>query len=638
MFRPAKIYHANLIIREDLADSLINNIHELGICELKEAEIDLDSKYSTEYSKEINDIQARLKFVTDVLEDYKPIPQPEKLIKALFSPRKPRRYKTKLTSTEMVVRNVRAHLNKIEPKVTHNMEKLKEIKESVNQNEFLISNLYMLPDIKTSVFESSENIKVFLGIITKASLKKIKAKLENNTVFGAKELEKEQVLLSMFSTHEDSTAVERCLHDEGFETLTVPYENRKPMEIIKALKKNNDILKEEERKIKKELRRIQVNYQKELDILTEKLEICMEKINALRNFKATNSFAVLEAWIPGKNLKKFDKILSETTTSYYLEINEKDDAPTILKNPKLIKPFEMITELYSVPKYKGFDPTPLLAVFFSLFFGFMLDDFFYGLLLLLLALAMVFGAGKYNETMKRFGSILIFFGITTMLWGVFFGAYFGNFFQELGIKLPIVVDAMRDVMTTLYIALGFGSLHLMVGLISGFYDNIYHKKIRAAFASQGVWIAFMVGIFLIIFKRNNLGLGFIGVAVLMQIVFTFIDSGFVPSLLSVFNFSGFVGDLFSYARLMALCIGTSGISLAVNFMVFLAVDMIPYIGIILGIIIFIIGHLFNMAMNGLGAFIHSTRLHFLEFFTKFYDGGGRKYVPFKAQRKNTTII
>ena len=106
--------------------------------------------------------------------------------------------------------------------------------------------------------------------------------------------------------------------------------------------------------------------------------------------------------------------------------------------------------------------------------------------------------------------------------------------------------------------------------------------------------------------------------------------------MSIFDFSGFVGDILSYARLMSLAVGTAGVALAVNFMVFLSAEMIPYIGVPIAILLFIIGHLFNMGMNGLGAFVHSMRLHFLEFFSKFYEGGGRKYKPFYALRKVTT--
>ena len=173
--------------------------------------------------------------------------------------------------------------------------------------------------------------------------------------------------------------------------------------------------------------------------------------------------------------------------------------------------------------------------------------------------------------------------------------------------------------------------------MAGFYDNIYKRKFRDAMEKQGVWLIFMIGLALFLLKLNMIGLTAIIIAVLMQMFFNFLEGGPVSSFLSVFGFSGFIGDLFSYARLMALAIGTAGIALAVNFMVFMAIDLIPWLGVPIAIVIFIIGHLFNVAMNGLGAFIHSTRLHFLEFFTKFYEGGGRTYEPFFAKRENTFV-
>jgi len=272
-----------------------------------------------------------------------------------------------------------------------------------------------------------------------------------------------------------------------------------------------------------------------------------------------------------------------------------------------------------------------------MFFGFMLTDAVYGIIIILFAYFMGKGIGKVNPGMKRFSRILMAFGIFAVIFGLIFGSYFGDFFFKIGFKVPMLVDSMRDVMIMLAIALGIGSLHLFIGLISGFYDNSSRKDFKRAFADQGVWLFFIIGLFLFVFNLPKLGLISVGIAVLLQLVFKFIEGGFVTSLLSIFNFSGFIGDLFSYARLMALAIGTSGIALAVNFMALLAIDLLKVVGIPFAIIIFIIGHVFNMLMNGLGAFIHSTRLHFLEFFTKFYEGGGRTYKPFKAIRKLTEV-
>ncbi len=637
MFRPAKIYHSTIVLREDKVSGLIDNLYELGVCELKETDVDLESKYSYEYAKNIDEMHIRLKYLIDSLKEYKEIPQPENLVKALFKPKPPLKHKVTVVSNDELIEEVGFHLDLIEPKILEKLDKLKVLKEEIQKHEFTISNLSLMPEIETRLFQSSEHIKVFLGIISASSFPKIKEKLEKDFLFAVNKIKKNKsLLIAVFVPTEKGSYIDRFLHETGFETISIDYENKNPFNITLGLKKKIDKLKSEVRKMDKELEKIQGVYQDKLDILDEELTISKDRIDALKLFKTTKAFSVVEAWIPAKSLDRFNEVMKQTK-DYYLEVEERDDAPTIFSNSKIVRPFEMITELYSAPKYKGFDPTPLVAISFPLFFGFMLTDAAYGILLLILALGMYYGAGKYNEKMKKFGSIFIIFSISTIIMGMIFGSYFGNFFQELGFKVPMLIDSMKQVMLALSIALGLGMLHLMVGLIAGFYDNIHNKNPKQALAKQGVWIVFIIGILLILFGLSTYGLVAIGLAVFMQLFFSFLEGGVVTSLLSIFGFSGFVGDLFSYARLMALGIGTSGISLAVNFMTFLAASMIPVIGIPVAIVVFIIGHSFNMAMNGLGAFIHSTRLHFLEFFTKFYDGGGRVYKPFMALRKNTYI-
>ncbi len=495
----------------------------------------------------------------------------------------------------------------------------------------------MIPDVNTDVFKSTENIKTYLGLINKNSLKKIEKKLENIAVIGSKKLGKDQILLTTFTFSENNQKVERLLHEVGFETLTIPFENKKPLELIKKLKKENDVLNNKIRAIESSLKKLQKENEEKNKILIEELEICKEKVDALKNIKSANSFSVLEAWVPASQMQDFSKIIKEHASDYYAEVEERKEAPTIYKNNSLVRPFEMITNLYSPPVYNGFDPTPWIAIFFTIFFGFMLNDFFYGIILAAAGFVAFMKLKKKKQSTRDVAAFILIIGISTMFWGIVFGAYFGNFFQELGIKLPMFIDGMKQVMLTLGIAIGFGAIHILIGLLSGFYDNIRKYNIRDAFASQGVWLLFMAGIVFIILQKSSIGLSFMGLAVLLQIVFTFISAGFMSALLSIFSFTGFIGDLFSYARLMALGIGTSGISLAVNFIAFLAAGMIPYAGIPIAIIVFIIGHTFNLAMNGLGAFIHTTRLHFLEFFTKFYDGGGRVYKPFHANRKDTYL-
>ena len=653
MFRPTKIYHTTVILEENKVNTLINRLHELGLCELKEqgikdfsapkspnserSEICLSSKYSYEQSKDLDDIQTRFNFIDDSLEEYKEIIQPGNRLKNIFSPKPPRRHKSEVYSPEELIREVSHNLSLIEPKVLEKLEHLQKVNEQVQNKEFIISNLSSIPDMKTNIFISSENIKILLGLVNNSSIPKINEELEDNSVIVSEEKDKNQTFISIFTTPNELANADKVLHSVGFQQLDIPYENKEPEAIIMTLKSEIVKLENEKIKISNFLKKTRKSYNKKLALLSEELRIAKQKILALHNFQTTKSFSILEVWVPKNNLEKFNKVVKETSKNYYMEADEKDTAPTLLNNHKLIKPFEMITELYSPPKYNGFDPTPLLAITFTIFFGFMLTDVAYGLMLLAMGWVMYRGIGKFNESMKNFAIIIIAFGISTVLIGAVFGSYFGNFFQELGINLPIPIDSMRQVMLTLSIALALGALHLIMGLVAGFYENIHQGSFKEAMAKQGVWLIFMVGLVLFLLKLNTIGLIVIITAVLLQMFFSFLEGGLVTSILSIFGFSGFIGDLFSYARLMALAIGTAGIALAVNFMVFMVIDLIPWIGYPIAVIVFIIGHLFNVAMNGLGAFIHSTRLHFLEFFTKFYDGGGRTYKPFLAKRENTFI-
>ena len=637
MSRPAKIYHTTVILKEDKVDELIKRIYELGLCELKESSADLSSKYSYEIFKNLDDIQTRFNFIIDSLEEYKEIIQPGNRIKQIFSPDAPKKHKSMVHSTEEIIDEVEYHLGLIEPKILERLNRLQKIKEQIQENKFTISNLSLIPDVKTSMFKSSDNIKVFTGLITIDSFPKIKDLLISKAVVSAEKIGKNQFFLTIFSSLQESQSIEKLLHSVGFETLSIPYEDKNPTEIITNLKNEIEKLENERTKINNFFIKTRKVYDKKFALLSEELEIAKQKLLALKNFKTTKAFSVLDAWVPAKDFKVFQDTVKEISKQYYIEIDEKDDSPTLFNNSKWVQPFEIITNLYSPPKYKDFDPTILIAITFTLFFGFMLTDVDYGVLLLLLGVVMYRGIGKYNETSKRFATLLIFFGISTTMLGMVFGSYFGDFFQKMGINMPMLIDPMKQVMVVLVISLGLGAIHLVTGLVIGFTENIRKGKVKDAFMQQGVWMFFTIGLLLVLVKQMIPAYIAMGIAVALQLVFNFMEGGAVISILSIFNFTGFVGDLFSYARLMALALGTAGIALAVNFIIALAVGSVPYVGIIFGIVIFIGGHLFNLLMNGLGAFVHTTRLHFLELFTKFYEGGGRLYKPFKAERENTYI-
>lgn len=640
MFRGATIFHAKAIIPKSKANELILKLHETGLSELKKT----DAKHTEEFeineeekldSDNVRGSQARLNDLLTKIHSYREIITADSMIKQMFFPSEPEKYKVDLLSNEEIVKEVNENLDKIKPMVDGKISELEETKSKIENNNYLISNLEMLPEQQTDLFESTENLSVQIGIINPNSLEVLKEKLQK-AVISVKEKNETQAFVFVVSGIEARAEVDKTLHEVGFESIIVPFENKPPSKIITNLKNENKKLESKSRGIEGELKTITRENAKRLDILTEELEIALQRIDAYNELHGFGSTAIIEAWVPEKNFEKFKKILEEQCGNFYLTISEREDAPTLFNHSKIIQPFEIITELYSVPKYKQFDPTPIVAISFAVFFGYMLTDFVYGVILFLLAFLIYRGLGRYDAGIKKFSALLMIGGVSTALLGIFFKSYLGDFFPRIGIEMPGVLDPLSQVLEIIILSLVIASIHLFVGLVIGYYENARKGKMLDALGLQGVWLFLLIGGISALIGEGILqmiGLGLVGLAVITQLAYNYIKNGPIISALSIFNISGFLGDIFSYARLTALAIGTAGIALAVNFMALMVVDMVPVVGIIFGAIIFITGHIFNMVMNGMGAFIHALRLHFLEFFSKFYEGGGKLYKPFHALRK-----
>lgn len=400
---------------------------------------------------------------------------------------------------------------------------------------------------------------------------------------------------------------------------------------------------------------------KRLQALNEETKNKYEKQRAVFDFLDEKTYTSINVWCPIKNLGKLENTIKKITEHYYVISQDSEEAPIIYKNIGPIKHFQTITNLYSPPKSGHYDPTWIIAITFSVFFAFMLTDFFYGLAILVFAMFMYWGVGRINPGLRSFAGVLMVMASFTIIVGIIFGSYFGDFFVSKELDTGILsglamsfrsitehyalINSLTDIIPMLSVVIVLGLIHLSTGYVVGFVENLSKKKYVDALSGQGVWILFVAALVLSVLsmvlkeQTSNLLIAsgvLAGSSMILQMVTKFKDGGPIYAMLSLSNYSGFFGDLFSYARLMALAIGTSGIALAVNFMAFMLLG-IPKVGIILAILMFIVGHLFNLLVNGLGSFIHTTRLHFLEFFSKFYEGGGRIYRPFKALREFSEV-
>ena len=356
---------------------------------------------------------------------------------------------------------------------------------------------------------------------------------------------------------------------------------------------------------------------------------------------STQNLAALEGWIESNQVKALEACVTEQFGQSILiqtrEIrqDEEDKVPTKLKNNALVEPFELVTEMYSLPKYGDKDPTPLVSLFYFVFFGMMVADIGYGLLLFVgTSLALHFLHVKPGLAKNlRFFRLL---GVAVIIWGLVYGSFFG-------FELPFaLISTSSDAMTILVISVVFGFVTVLAGLFLSGLKNIRLKDYAEAYNAGFAWVLILLGLLLLALGNFFPSLAFaatigqwlaiinaLGILA-VSIVSAKSLAGLGSGLFNLYNVSGYVGDLVSFTRLMALGLSGASIGSAFN----LIVSLFPPVArFSIGILLFIALHLVNMFLSFLSGYVHGARLIFVEFFGKFYDGGGKPFTPLKPSEK-----
>ena len=356
---------------------------------------------------------------------------------------------------------------------------------------------------------------------------------------------------------------------------------------------------------------------------------------------STQNLAALEGWIESNQVQALEACLTEQFGQSILiqtrEIrqDEEDKVPTKLKNNALVEPFELVTEMYSLPKYGDKDPTPVVSLFYFVFFGMMVADIGYGLLLFLgTSLALHFLHVKSGLAKNlRFFRLL---GVAVIIWGLVYGSFFG-------FELPFaLISTSSDAMTILVISVVFGFVTVLAGLFLSGLKNIRLKDYAEAYNEGFAWVLILLGLLLLALGNFFPSLAFaatigqwlaiinaLGILA-VSIVSAKSLAGLGSGLFNLYNVSGYVGDLVSFTRLMALGLSGASIGSAFN----LIVSLFPPVArFSIGILLFIALHLVNMFLSFLSGYVHGARLIFVEFFGKFYDGGGKPFTPLKPSEK-----
>ena len=511
-----------------------------------------------------------------------------------------------------------------------------------------LSNFDMnLADLKDSKYTSTT-----VGRIDAGSASEIKNELSKLTdeleIFTVPADDKEGEIIVVVTLKELSDDVYSTLRKFDFEKIEIGDVEGTPQQIISNADARLLTIESERASVKTELKAVAERWDDDILALKEQLENEKDKNEILSSFVQTKDAYVLEAWVPVADTEKVEQLVEKSSDGHCafetIEVEGTDDenVPVLQQNGWYAKPFEYLVDMYSPVRYNAMDPTIFVAITFPFFFGFCLTDAAYGLLVALIGVILLRGMGKIKESMKSFGWILIWSGLWAVVLGLVTNGCIGDFPERLlGMRLPTIygpVEAFVHPDTILIIAIAVGLLYTNIGFILGAINNLRYGNVKEAIGSQLCWFVFEAGIIFLAIGYLMPAIGIIGYAIGGVLVLATIGMLiWANGAYGVMDIFGYMGDVLSYARLLALCLATGGIAMTVNILAQMVDQMVPMVGIILAIIIFIGGHIANFAFQVLGAFINALRLNYVEFFSQFFMEGKGKFEAFKAKRTFTKI-
>ena len=363
----------------------------------------------------------------------------------------------------------------------------------------------------------------------------------------------------------------------------------------------------------------------------------------------TESTTLLQGWLPADSEEELARTLGKYDCAWETEDPSEDEYPEVpvkLKNNRLTRALNMVTEMYSLPAYNNVDPNPLMAPFFILFYGIMLADMGYGVLMIAAA-AVVLAKAKPRKGMRNFFELMLWCGISTTIWGAITGGLFSDAPLQIARiinpdttweGLPALFTPLNDTIMILIGAMCLGFVQIITGMIVSVTIKVRRGEIFSAVFEEGTWWVIFAGIACLALGVGNIG--GVPVVLVIGVVMLFIGSakgkkgfgiisGFIGAIYN--GVTGYFGDILSYSRLMALMLAGSVIAQVFNTIGAIAGNIFVFL------LISIVGNALNFALNLLGCFVHDLRLQCLEYFGKFYEDGGKPFRPLEVNTKYVTV-
>ena len=527
--------------------------------------------------------------------------------------------------------------------------RIKRISAEESRQRSVIESLQPWLDLEMPLnTEGTERCSIVIGSIPAAvELSEVRQALEQvdeeAELFCVHEEKKEHYVV-LVCMREALPAMQECLRSFGFTASTLSSMDGTARQcLINAEESLRSLAAEKENCtaniVDEAVRR------SELKLAADRMSVKISLAEAEDRLYGTDSVVVMEGWIPEERETELAEVFERFGCAWETVVPEEEeypDVPVKLKNNKFSNALNMVTNMYSLPAYGSLDPNPLMAPFFILFYGLMMADMGYGIIMILAAVIAMKKIKPRKGTLS-FCQLLLYGGISTFVMGALTGGFFGDALEQIGRiigkpegwgALPCLFSPLNDTVYVLIGSMVLGLIHLNTGMVINFVKKCRRGQLADGIWEEGALWVTLIGIILYVLKVGNIGK--IPVVLVIGIIMVFYGGSrgskgfgkFTSLFGTLYNTAtGWFGDILSYSRIMALMLAGSVIATVFNTIGAIANNLVFFF------IIFIIGHALNFGLNLLGCYVHDLRLQCLEYFGKFYEDGGRPFAPLEVKTK-----
>ncbi|MFR7873497.1 V-type ATP synthase subunit I, partial [Peptoniphilus grossensis] len=546
---------------------------------------------------------------------------------------------------ELAARALAFHFEKIDGEIKALVEAKDKNNSKIQNIDSKIGELKPWEDLSSSVdgLNNMGSVNIYTGTVSSNHAAEFESEFIKNDLAYLDRVSKDKNFYYYLMIVENSVdeKIKSLFSSYGFTPINIKADG-KVKDKIESYERDKEFLYEKNKNIEEDLK----TYLKYLEDFKFSYEFYRNekiKIMSERKFLKTTELDLIEGYVPSDKLEGFENEIKKVCgENYYLNAEDanrdSEKVPILLKNNSFVSPFELMTEMYSMPRYNEIDPTPFFAPFYFIFAGIMVGDFGYGLLVFL---GTLFALKKFKLTEKkrRFIKFFNYLSISTIIFGLVFGSFFGGI-----IELPALIDPAEDSTLLVILSLILGGIHIFFALGIKAYMNIRDGKPKDALYDVGFWYMAVLGAIGFILSKFLPQVAAFGKVFLVVMVLGMI--GIVATggreekstgakigwgIYSLYGISSYLGDFVSYLRLMALVLSGSFLGLAINMIAGMLFES-NILGKLFAIVIFVVFQLFNAFLSYLSAYVHTARLTYVEMFNKFYEGGG---IPFKKMIENS---